>query len=265
MDKELACPPLFYPDQGCWRPLLRGAQVHYRRRALCWGQRMLWGHGWVAGEFLMSQSGVKYQDQDGEKGPWWFKCRIFFFWSTSPSRTETNCILGQCLMKFLTASCGRGGCLQVPAAASAEGSGTDVTFRDRLCKENINIYLRIVIQRKAKLQSLGSSRRLREEENKVGGCIVALWLVPPQLHQQYPGGLHARLCGCCQAWHCCKSALTEQEKIFMGFFSEGKCFLPCRRGFAWLLQVQLEGYRMSISAFWMHLGLGNGDWQKCKV
>lgn len=68
----------------------------------------------------------------------------------------------------------RGGCLRVPAAASAEGSGTDVIFRDRLCKENINIYLRILIQRKAKLQSLESSGRLREEEMEVGGCIAAL-------------------------------------------------------------------------------------------
>lgn len=122
----------------------------------------------------------------------------------------------------------RGGCLRVPAAASAGGSGTDVTFRDRLCKENVNIYLRILIQRKAKLQSLGSSWRLRKEENEVGGCIVALWPVPPQLHQHGLGGLHACLCGCCQAWHCCKSALTEREKVLMGFLSKGKCFLQKR-------------------------------------
>lgn len=69
----------------------------------------VWGHGRAAEEFQMSQSGVKYQDKDGKEGPWWFKCRIFFFWSTSPSRTETNCILGQCLMRFLTAGCGWGG------------------------------------------------------------------------------------------------------------------------------------------------------------
>lgn len=41
------------------------------------------------------------------EGPWWFKCRIFFLEHES-SRTETNCILGQCLMKFLTAGCGGG-------------------------------------------------------------------------------------------------------------------------------------------------------------
>lgn len=120
-----------------------------------------------------------------------------------------------------------GGCLRVPAAASAEGSGTDVTFRDRLCKENVNIYLRILIQRKAKLQSLESSWRLRKEEKEVGGCIVALWQVPPQLHHGLRG-LRACLCGCCQAWHCCKSALTERERVFMGFLSKGKCFLQKR-------------------------------------
>lgn len=74
-------------------------------------------------EFLMSQSGVKYQDQNGKEGPWWFKRRIFFFWSTSPSRIETICILGQCLMKFLTAGCGGGaacGCLLLPLLKEVE-------------------------------------------------------------------------------------------------------------------------------------------------
>lgn len=68
VDIELACPSLFYPDWGCWRLSLRCAEVNYRR-ALCWGRRMLWGHGWVTEEFLMSQSAVKYQDLDGKEGP----------------------------------------------------------------------------------------------------------------------------------------------------------------------------------------------------
>lgn len=169
-------------------------------------------------------------------------------------------------MKFLTAGCGGGACLRVPAAASAERSGTDVTFRDRLCKENIKLILKYWSRGRLNCKALEVAEGWRKRRTKLVAALSPCDRCHPSCTSTAwrGGGVQALLCGCCQVWHCCKSALTEQDKIFLGFFSKGKCFSPCREGFARVLQLQLEGYRMSLFGFWMHLGLGNVDWQKCK-
>lgn len=168
-------------------------------------------------------------------------------------------------MKFLTAGCGGGaacGCLLLPLLKEVEQMsllGTD--YAKKISTFILKCWSRGRLNYKALEVAEGWGKRRTKLVAALSPCDRCH---PSCTSTAWRGWLQARLCGCCQVWHCCKSALTEQDKVFLGFFSKGKCVSPCREGFAWVLQLQLGGYRMNIFAFWMHLGLGNVDWQKYK-
>lgn len=264
--KELACPSLFYPDWGCWRCSLRHSEVLYTR-ALCWAWRMLWGHGWIAEEFLMSQSGVKYQDQDGEEGPDSLSAGFSFFRAWVQVGQKQTAFWGKCLMKFLTAGCGGGaacGCLLLPLLKEVEQMsflGTDYA------KKTSTFILEYWSRGKLNYKALKVAEGWGKRRWKLVAVLLPCDRCQPSCTSVALGGSGAPacLCGCCQACHCSKSALTEQEEIFMGFFSKVSAFRPAEEVLHGYCKSSWRGIGWVFLPFWIHLGLGNVDWQKCKV
>lgn len=132
------------------------------------------------------------------------------------------------LNEVLTAGCGGGaacGCLLLPLLKEVEQMshlGTDYA------KKTSTFILEYWSRGKLNYKALEVAEGWGKRRTKLVAALLPYDQCHPSCTSTVWGGFHACLCGCCQAWHCCKSALTEREKVLMGFLSKGKCFLQKR-------------------------------------